>query len=112
MRHCRVDVVPSPIICTAYKPDPIVPEKNDVALAVTTKHHPFVAWTMTPLFLGDFGTVVSKRRPPSLGDRERLGGPAIFGHARVVTFDDVSCTTELIQFSVLPTASGDGEHQK
>ena len=57
MRHCRVDVVPSPIICTAYKPDPIVHEKNNVALAVATKYHPFVAWTTMPLLLGGFGTV-------------------------------------------------------
>jgi hypothetical protein len=28
MRHCRIDVVPSPVICTAHKPDPIVPEKT------------------------------------------------------------------------------------
>jgi len=43
MRHCRVDVVPSPVICTLYEPDPIVPEKNDVALAVATKYHFFAA---------------------------------------------------------------------
>jgi len=44
MRHCRVDVVPSPIICTAYKPNPvIIAEEDDVALAVATKYHPFVA---------------------------------------------------------------------
>jgi hypothetical protein len=57
MRHCRVDVVPSPIICAAYKPDPIVPQKNDVAIPVATKDHPLVAWTMPTLFPGDFGTV-------------------------------------------------------
>jgi hypothetical protein len=43
MRHCSVDVVPSPVICTAYKPEPIVTEKDDVTLAVATKYHPFVA---------------------------------------------------------------------
>jgi hypothetical protein len=43
MRHCRVDVVPSAIICTTYKPDPIVPEKNDVALAIAAKYHFFVS---------------------------------------------------------------------
>jgi hypothetical protein len=51
MRHCRVHVVPRPIICAAHKPDPIVPEKNDVALAVVTKFHPFVIETMPPLLL-------------------------------------------------------------
>jgi hypothetical protein len=47
MRHCRVHVVPSPVICAAYKPDPIVPEKNDVALTVATKYH----FLMGPLAL-------------------------------------------------------------
>jgi hypothetical protein len=42
MRHCRVDVVLSPVFCTPHKTDPIVREKNDVALAVATKDHLFV----------------------------------------------------------------------
>ena len=43
MRHGRVDVVPSPVIGTAYKPDPIVPEEDDVTLAVATKYYLFAA---------------------------------------------------------------------
>jgi hypothetical protein len=43
MRHCRIDVVPSFVIRTAYKPDPIVSEKNHVALAIAAKYHFFVA---------------------------------------------------------------------
>jgi hypothetical protein len=43
MRHCRVDVVPSSVIRTPHKPDPIVAQKNDVTVPVATKYHPFVA---------------------------------------------------------------------
>jgi hypothetical protein len=89
MRHCRVDVVPTTVIRTLNEPDPIVPEKNNVALAVTTKYHPFVAWTTMPLFPGDFcfaqgaslaapqqSTVFRQRSPTSRGDRESLSGPS------------------------------------
>jgi len=58
MRHCRVNVVPSSVIRTPQKPDPIVAQKNDVTVPVATKYHPFVVRTRPTLFLGDFGTVV------------------------------------------------------
>ena len=102
MRHCRVDVVPSPIICTAYKPDPIVPEKDDVALAIAAKYHPLAARTPLALLLRHLSTVFGKRGPPSLGDRKSLGGPGTFGDARVIALYDVACTTELVQLSILP----------
>jgi hypothetical protein len=57
VRHCRIDVVPSSVIGAAHKPDPIVPEEDDVTVPVATKYHFFVAWTMPTLFPGDFGTV-------------------------------------------------------
>ena len=53
-----------------------------------------------------------QRGASSLGDRESLSGPCPFGHARVVAFDDISGTTEFIQFPVLTTASGDSEHEE
>jgi hypothetical protein len=43
MRHCRIDVVPSSVIGAPYKPDPIVPEEDDVTLAVATKYYLFTA---------------------------------------------------------------------
>jgi signal transduction histidine kinase len=56
----------------------IVGEEGDVTLAVTAKYHPFVARTTPPLFVGEFGTVVGQRRPPSLSDRQSLSGPGTF----------------------------------
>jgi transposase len=50
MRHCRVDMVPSPVISTPYKPDPIVPQKDDVTVPVTTKDHPLSPERRRPLF--------------------------------------------------------------
>jgi hypothetical protein len=38
MRHCRVDVIPSAVICTAHKADPIVTQKDDVALAIAPEY--------------------------------------------------------------------------
>src|SRR5438105_1088092 len=112
MRHCRVDVVPISIIRAAYKPDPIARQKNDVALAVATKYHPFVARTTLPLLLGGFGTVFGQSRPTRLGDRESLSRPCTFGDAQVIAFDHVSRTTELVQLAVLTTAGCNGEHQQ
>ena len=56
---------------------------------------------MTPLLLNEFGPVVGKRRPPSLGNRESFSGPGPFRYARVVALHDISCPSELIQFAVL-----------
>jgi hypothetical protein len=41
--HIGLDVVPSSVIRTPHKPDPIVAQKNDVTVPVATKYHPFVA---------------------------------------------------------------------
>jgi hypothetical protein len=68
---------------------------------------------MPPLFLSEFGTVVGKRCPTRLGDRQSLSGPGPFRYARVVALHDISCASELIQFAVLvATAGRNGEHQK
>jgi len=74
MRHCRVDVVASSVIRTPHKPDPIIPEKNNVTVPVATKYHPFVAWTL-PLIPRDFGTVICQRGAASLGDRQSFSRP-------------------------------------
>src|ERR1700730_1659635 len=112
MRHCRVDVVPSSVIRTPHKPDPIVSEEDDIALAVATKDHPLVAWTMPTFFPGDFGTVFRQRGAASLGDRQSLSRPSPFGDARMVAFDHVSRTSEFVQLAILTTAGRNREHQK
>jgi hypothetical protein len=125
MRHCRVDVVPSPVICTAYEPDPIVTQKHDVALAIATKDYLFVACTIPPLLLGDFcfaqgaslaasrqSTMFRQRSAASLGDGESLSGPSLSGYGRVFAFHDIASTPELVQLAVLTTAGRNGEHQK
>ena len=53
MRHCRVDVVPSSVIRTPHKPDPIAAQKNDVTVPVATKYHPFVVGTHLQSVFGD-----------------------------------------------------------
>src|SRR5580700_695635 len=125
MRHCRVDVVPSPVIRTPHKPDPIVAKKNDVTVPVATKYHPFVVGTMPTLHLGDFGfaqraSIAASRQSTMfhqcgtarLGDRQSLSRPCPFGDARVIAFHDVPGTSELVQLAVLTPAGGNGEHQK
>jgi hypothetical protein len=52
---------------------------------------------MTPLLLGEFGTMLGERRPSSLGDRESLSRPCTVHYARVVALDHVSRNPELIQ---------------
>src|SRR6202035_1176647 len=101
MRHCRVDVVPSSVIRTPHKPDPIVAQKNDVPVPVATKYHPFVVGTRPTLLLGGFSPLLGRRRPPSLRDRERLSRPCPFGDAGMVALHHVSGTPEPIQLSVL-----------
>jgi hypothetical protein len=110
MRHCRVDVVPSSVIRTPHKPDPIAAQKNDVTVPVATKYHPFVVGTMSPLLLSDFGTVFHQRSTASLGDRQSLSSLCPFGDARVVAFHDIPGTPELVQLAVLTAAGGNGEH--
>jgi hypothetical protein len=102
MCHRRIDVVPRPVTRAAHEPDPLFAEEHNVALAVAAKYHPLAARTPLALILRRFSTVVGKRRPPSLGDRQSLGGPGTFGDARVIALYDVACTTELVQLSILP----------
>src|SRR5437899_1776421 len=110
MGHCRVDVVPNYVIRTPHKPDPIVAQKNDVAVHVATKYHPFVVGTRPTLLLGGFSPVLLKRRSPSLRDRESFSGPCPFGDAGTVALHNVSGTPEVIQLSVLTPTGGNGEH--
>src|SRR5260221_10132209 len=112
MRHCRVDVVPSSVIRTPHKPDPIVSEEDDIALAVATKDHPLVAWTMPTFFPGDFGTVFRQRGASSLGDRQSLSRPCSCGDGRVIAFHHVPGTSEFVQLAILTPTGGNGEHQK
>ena len=67
-------MVPSSVIRTAYKPHPIVSEKDHIALPIAAKYHLFVAWTIPPLLLSDLRTMLRQRRAASLGDRQRLKG--------------------------------------
>jgi hypothetical protein len=81
VRHRRIDVVPRSIIRASHKPDPvIVAEEDNVALVIATKYHPFVAWTMPDLVLGEFGTMLGKCRPSGFGNGESLSGPSMFGY--------------------------------
>jgi len=126
--HRRIDEIPSSIISTAHKPEAIIVEEGDVTIAVATK-----AWAegtdpplrdeaycssglnpslMLALPLRHFSTILGQRCPTGFGDRESLGGPAIFSDARVIAFHDVSRAAQLVQLSVLTTAGRNGEHQK
>jgi hypothetical protein len=113
VRHRRIDVVPRSIIRASHKPDPvIVAEEDNLALVIATKYHPFVAWTMPNLLLGEFATMLGKCRPSGFGDGESLSGPSTFGYTRVIALHDVSGTSELVQLSLLTAAGRNGEHQK
>jgi hypothetical protein len=66
---------------------------------------------MSPLLLGDCGTVFHQCGTASLGDRQSLSRSSPFGDAGMVALHDVSGTPESIQLSVLTAAAGgNGEH--